>query len=480
MNDMTDVVPPDARITNRADLIQALTVASQLEHGLMLMYLYAAFSMKSFPQELSPKESAEVLRDRLRNWESRILRVARQEMEHLGFVCNLLSAIGGNQYFDRPNFPQVPQYWPVDLPIELERFGVGALLRFLAYEKPENLKDPEVDQLRRLHEAQFGPMVRSSVQPIEPKFESLGELYMQIRSAFEYLPEAQLFLVPPSAQVDNDTLFGAGSLQMPVYNMYIFKTYDRQSAVNAINEIIEQGEGTLANGPITVQDMDPTCHYMLFRSVLVDYLGGLTQPIPLFDGARKCVRNPAWELHQDTISRTVFKGVGKQSALSVAIITHPWTRDLMGVSNTAYESLMQLLVRLYTFSGDNSAEVQGIVHTVFFPMMTMVIRPLSELMSLLPAFLPSEEKGFEPGYTAGAGFEYFRTIGFLPHKPAAWITIHERLSENATHFAEAIQVMPPDVRKALVDSGYAPDTALPFIRDNLFRIASNFKLYMNI
>lgn len=477
MNDNTVSIPPDARITNRADLIQALTVASQLEHGLMLMYLYAAFSMKAYPQELKGyKESPDVLRDKLRNWESRILRVARQEMEHLGFVCNLLSAIGGNQYFDRPNFPQVPTYWPVDLPIELERFNVNSLLRFLAYEKPENLNDPEIDNLRALLQAQAKQNLRTSAQPVEPKFESLGELYVQIRKAFEYLPEDQLFVVPPSAQVDNITLFGEGALAKPVYEIYLFKTYDRQSAINAIDEIIEQGEGTLVETPITIQDMDPMCHYMLFRSVLIDYLGGsLTQPVPVFEGARNCVRNPAWELHQDTITRTVWKGKGTQPDLSVAIITHPWTRELMGVSNTAYESLMQLLVRLYTFSGDNSAEVQGIVNTVFFPMMTMVIRPLSELVSQLPAF----EKNLG-GYSAGSGFEYFRTIGFLPHKPAAWITIHERLVENATHFAEALDRMPADIRKGLIEAGYEPDTALPFIRQNLFRIASNFKLYMNI
>jgi hypothetical protein len=484
MKKKTASLPPGARISNRADLIQALTVASQLEHGLMLMYLYAAFSMKAFPQELQGySETPDVLRDKLRNWESRILRVARQEMEHLGFVCNMLSAIGGNQYFDRPNFPQVPQFWPVDLPIELERFGVNALLRFLAYEKPENLDDPQVDALRTLLTAPGARMLKASPQPIEPKFKSLGELYIQIRTAFETLPEDELFLVPPSAQVDNDTLFGAGSMVKPVYEIYLFKTYDRQSTINAIDEIIEQGEGTLTEGPITLADMDPTCHYMLFRSILVEYLGDLKQVEPRFEGARKCVRNPAFELHQDTITRTVYGGKGVQPPLSVAVVTHPWSRALMGVSNTAYETLMQLLVRLYTFSGDNSAEVQGIVNTVFFPMMTMVIRPLSELVSLLPAFA-RPRGGYaatnpDPGYTAGPGFEYFRTIGFLPHKPAAWITIHERLLENATNFAEAIDRMPADVRQALVDSGYEPETALPFIRQNLFRIASNFKLYMN-
>lgn len=470
-----------ARIANRADLVQALTVASQLEHGLMLMYLYAAFSMKAFPEELGPPNDPqrEVLRNKLRNWEANILRVARQEMEHLGFVCNMLSVIGGNQYFDRPNFPAAAKYWDVDLPIELERFNIDTLLRFLSYEKPQNLVDAQLDDFRQRYQkskATKAALKAASPQPMEPQYTSLGDLYDQIRTAFATLPEDQLFVVPPTAQVDNDTLFGDGSLSRPIYDIYLFKTWDRQSTINAIDEIIEQGEGTLTEGTVTPEQLDPACHYMLFRKTLEEYLGGWQNTKPLFEGARKCVRNPAFELHQDTITRTVYRGeVEPQPGMSVAVVTHPWTRTLMGVSNTAYESLMQMLVRLYTAADDTGVEVQGIVNTAFFPMMTMVIRPLSELMSLLPAFA-----GNTGGFTAGAGFEYFRTIGFLPHKPAAWITIHERLQENARNFAEALATMPPDIRSSLAAQGYAPDTALPFIGQNLARIASNFKSYMNV
>ncbi|MFN8393957.1 MAG: ferritin-like protein [Bacteroidia bacterium] len=466
----------ELRLSNRADLIQALTVASQLEHGLMLMYLYAAFSMKSFTKEFAPAKDPEVLRNKVRDWEARILLVARQEMEHLGFVCNMLTAIGGNQYFDRPNFPAPNQYWPVDLPIELERFDRMSLLRFMAYEKPEKLVDSLMDPLL----AELKPPKRKlgAPQPIEVRFTSIGDLYKQIRLAFEFLPDDQLFVVPPASQVNNDTLFGDGSMTKPTYDMFIFKVYDRLSAMNAVDEIIEQGEGTLSNQPVTIDQLDPGCHYMLFRSIFIDYMGGeakVANPEPYFDAARKCVKNPAWELHQDTITRTEFYGINPpQPEMSVAIITHPWTRDLMGITNTAYESLMQMLIRLYT-GADSPNEINGLVQTVFFPMMTMVIRPLSELMSLLPAF-----KDNAGGFTAGAGFEFFRTIGFLPHKPAAWITIHQRLSENAANFSEALNPVPDDIKKTLSKAGYNPDVALPFIAQNLKRIAMNFQSYMKV
>src|SRR3712207_7075976 len=42
----------------------------------------------------------------IRGWERHVLRVAREEMAHLGTVSNLLTAIGGAPQFRRPNFPQ--------------------------------------------------------------------------------------------------------------------------------------------------------------------------------------------------------------------------------------------------------------------------------------------------------------------------------------------------------------------------------------
>ena len=63
---------------------------------------------------------------------------------------------------------------------------------------------------------------------------------MQIRKAFETLPEDQLFIVPAEGQVDNDMLFGDGADAVPVYNMQMTKVYDRQSAINAIDESNDQ------------------------------------------------------------------------------------------------------------------------------------------------------------------------------------------------------------------------------------------------
>jgi len=120
-------------ITTRSDLIQALCDAAQLEHGLCCAYLFAAFSIKRRPEEgVSPDRLAD-----LRNWESVLLLIARQEMEHLGIVSNLLTAIGGMPYLQNPTFPiAVDRYG--ELPgLPLQRFSEGTIRRFLAFETPE-------------------------------------------------------------------------------------------------------------------------------------------------------------------------------------------------------------------------------------------------------------------------------------------------------------------------------------------------------
>jgi ferritin-like protein len=122
-----------ALITNRSDLIQALCDAAQLEHGLCCAYLYAAFSIKRRPEEGVPSNR---LAD-LREWESVLLLIARQEMEHLGIVCNLLTSVGGMPYLQNPTFPIAMGRYGSLPALPLQQFSKETIQRFIAFESPE-------------------------------------------------------------------------------------------------------------------------------------------------------------------------------------------------------------------------------------------------------------------------------------------------------------------------------------------------------
>src|SRR6188508_637876 len=83
-------------IQTRDDLISALDEAAELEHGLMCQYLYAAFSLKKAGEPDSPYGPAltPAQYEVTRRWQATILKVARQEMEHLGLANNLRIGIG--------------------------------------------------------------------------------------------------------------------------------------------------------------------------------------------------------------------------------------------------------------------------------------------------------------------------------------------------------------------------------------------------
>src|SRR5690348_9337571 len=109
-------------IANREELIFMLSEAAQLEHMLLCEYLFAAFSMKRSTEEgLTPTQLAAV-----RHWDRVITDVAVQEMLHLALVTNLLTAVGGAPYLNRPNFPQRAKYFPPGVQLALLPFGEHA------------------------------------------------------------------------------------------------------------------------------------------------------------------------------------------------------------------------------------------------------------------------------------------------------------------------------------------------------------------
>src|SRR5262249_62007461 len=88
-------------IEHREALIYMLCEATELEHGIMSQYLFAAFSLKQSEEEgLSGAELAAVQR-----WRTQVSHVAAQEMLHLALVHNLLSAGGGAAPPAPPDLP---------------------------------------------------------------------------------------------------------------------------------------------------------------------------------------------------------------------------------------------------------------------------------------------------------------------------------------------------------------------------------------
>jgi Ferritin-like len=384
-------------VNNRAELIYLLSQAAELEHALCCQYLFAAFSLK---RDVSEGLTWEQM-SRVNDWGQTLYMIARQEMEHLGLVSNLLTAIGSSPNLERPNFPQGPKYFPIRS--SLERFSEDAVKRFICFERPDQI-GPVDDPCVPLAEIVPVP-VPAGLSPYPVPVTSIGELYALIKWGFENLPQDDnnFFIGPVRAQVGGG-VFGLNFARVGatggVYDVTLFPVTDRHSALNAINLIIQQGEG------LADKD-DEFTHYQRFRLMLAD-LQKLKQADPAFDPARDVVSNPHLYRHEDSSG-------GHR-------ISNPNTREVMDVFNAVYETLLLILLRFYAHTNETAEELLALIYTMF-PLMTMVIRPLSEVLTGMPA-------GSDHGQRlAGPSFEISGPIQLLPHKHSAWVYLDERLHE---------------------------------------------------
>jgi hypothetical protein len=355
-----------------------LSEAAELEHGIACSYLYAAFSLK---RELSEGGMTWEEQQKVRRWAAQIYFVASQEMLHLALVWNLTTAIGGTPYYYRPNFPQ-PRYYPSDIPLELEPFGIHSLRRFIIYEHPVNVS-PD----RNLKEF----LTFDGEEAEDIPFNAIGELYGLIESGFKNIPESELFIGSPTQQMTTDL----------VHFPDLVKVVDRKTAVQAIEEITEQGEGT--------QHDREDSHFGAFVSILTELLQAQKSGAD-FSPARPSIRNP---------SATNMKGYGAKSNP----IDDPTSQQVAQLFDSVYGLMLRMLAWSFQYDADNVQTQLKKFCNVAIELMPRVLLPIGEGLTSMPAG-PSH-----PNKTAGAGFGLKRHVMLPPDWENATRLVRERLKE---------------------------------------------------
>jgi Ferritin-like len=371
--------PPS--INTRTDLLKLLCEAAELEHGIACSYLYAGFSLK---RDISEGGMTWEEQQKVRRWAAQIYFVASQEMLHLALVWNMTTAIGGIPYYFRPNFPQNSKYYPFHAPLELEAFGPGSLKRFILYERPEDLV--KEDELRSL-------LARASDDGEELKFGSIGELYRLIESGFRNIDEKELFIGSKTQQMTKDLVHFPDLV--PVVN--------RASAIRAIEEITEQGEGTK-------QDRDDS-HYGAFVAILKDLLDSQASGSG-FTPARPAMKNPS------ALAETNYGANANPIEDKVAA-------QVAALFDSSYSLMLRMLAWSFEFdSARNNQQLKDFCATTI-DLMPRVLMPLGEGLMLMPA-----GKKY-PGKTAGPGFGLTRHVMLPPHAENARKLCGERFVELA-------------------------------------------------
>ena len=114
-------------MTWKDHLVMLLHIGAEIEHSLMVQYLYAAYS-------LGGDQVQKDRRDIVRGWQNHIIAVAKEEMGHLLTVQNVLTLIGAPINLNRVDLPWDVPFYP--FPFRLERLTLDSVACYVYAEMP--------------------------------------------------------------------------------------------------------------------------------------------------------------------------------------------------------------------------------------------------------------------------------------------------------------------------------------------------------
>lgn len=232
----TVVAPSAMRIETLEDLREHLQWAIEVEHATLPPYLCALYS-------LDPSRNPEAVQV--------VGSVFVEEMIHLTLAANLLNAVGGHPRLDTPmmlqRYPGPLPHGDNSLELSLVAFGAEALEMFLRLERPAPAGAPAEGD----------------------RYETIGQFYRAIEKGIRQLctelGEPEVFCGDPARQVTAGPFHHSGG-RLAAVN-------DLTSALAALEEIVEQGEGTTRGGvwdgdqDIFHPDRDEVAHYYRFQEL---------------------------------------------------------------------------------------------------------------------------------------------------------------------------------------------------------------------
>lgn len=235
---------------DKAELLRHLQAAVELELLVIPPYLSALYSL----EEGTNREAELIIRS-----------VVVEEMLHMTLAANVLNAVGGEPRVNNPAWtPRYPTQLPFmgeSLVVDLKPFSIEALDTFLAIENPaypvvEPVEDPDGVAV---------PRVLTLGADEEEPYSSVGAFYGAIEEGLKSLVkregESAVFTGSSAKQVGIEYYYAAGGA--------VLEVTDLDSALAAIDLIVEQGEGDLTQPP-SGDKFDPSddlAHFYRFNEL---------------------------------------------------------------------------------------------------------------------------------------------------------------------------------------------------------------------
>jgi hypothetical protein len=380
----------DIELAPRDEAIFFLLLGAEVEHALMVQYLYAGYS-------IDPMAAPAEQRTTVQKWQSGILAIAREEMGHLITVQNLLRCIGGPLSLAREEFPIDTGYYPFSF--VLEPLSLDSLAKYVVAEMPLNPNVPkkEMDEIKK----------RASKGNAGVAVNRVGALYKRALDLVKTIDSGDFQSGTLGYQGDF-AAWGRGNTRAPRDGMrsgpsepqvIVDPIGDITAAIHALEEVSEQGEG---------QELCPReeeSHFMRFLTI--------------YRAFRKA---PKGIVKKVPVNPTTRPGQKSSITNATSIL---WAQ----LADTRYRLLLDLLSHALHLPGSLTAEAAPsprgrLIAGAFGEMYN--IRALSGIIMAQPLTYPETED------RAGPPFEMPYTLQLPDLEPSRWRAHRDVLTAAGT------------------------------------------------
>lgn len=389
------LLPPE--LSGRDYVVFLLRLAAEVEHGLMVQYLFTAYSLGGPTVPASQQAN-------VRAWQETMLGIAKEEMGHLVTVQNLLTAISAPLNFNREEFPHKTVLYP--FPFKLEPASLGSIAAYVCAESPAEWTDAESREVKARARVAEGATVNR-----------VGRLYGELARVFadrRFIADRDFNAASLAFQASwaewgrgyREGQRGSEAMsalpQLPAPELLVLGVDSRRAALDAIARVGEQGEGFQT--PVN----DNESH---FRRFLAIYRGMKALGNGVKNVVRPLAMNPTTDLEGPDV------GSANDPTTTTAIV-NPEAKLWAHLFNVRYRKLLVNLSHAFELSDDPSdlttlSPRGALINRTFTEMYNL--RALAGLLVVLP--IDAAKPG---GLRAGPPFQIPHTLMLPTAERGRW------------------------------------------------------------
>ena len=341
-------------LSPRDEAVLLLTAAAEIEHALMVQYLFAAYS-------LDPAGAAPSHTRRVEELQRSIAQIAREEMGHLITVQNLLLVMGAPLHFDRDHSPHTSKLHPFRF--KLERLTLGSLAKYVIAESPD-LPPVEIEMLSAARKKLLADEIEPSatrhndgqpVQHVGPLFARLLELFTSEVADDDFRLDRQGFQANWS-----DWGYDSGAPRSPGSKTQggrvLVDLIDadnpveaRQQILGALKDIGDQGEYPDSGDELDDSHFD---RFIAAYEMLKTIEGELERPVTW-----PVVRFPNTSRRGQNLETLPLVDAMLEAPIDSGRITHERTLSWARLFNLRYRLLLNYLMHVMLLEGAHYVEI---------------------------------------------------------------------------------------------------------------------------